>query len=136
MKRFFYLTSLFTLLFLVSCGPDPEKSRMYFNKGIDYHYATMHDKAIEYFEKAIKTDRNNYEAYYYLGCSYFDSNRKDDAKNCWLKSIEIKPDYADGYFSLGLLYKMDDDHEMACYYFKQAEKFGRNSMEDYTKFCD
>ncbi len=136
MKRFFYLTSLFALLFLVSCGPDPEKSRMYFNKGIDYHYACQYEEAIEQFQKAIKTDGANYEAYYYLGCSYFSINRKDDTKNCWLKSIEIKPDFADGYFNIGLLYRIDNDREMACYYFKQAEKFGRNSMEDYTKFCD
>lgn len=136
MKRFLYLTSLFALTFLVSCGPDSEKSRMYFNQGIDYHYASMFDKSIECFQKAIKADGYNYEAYYYLGCSYFNSDMKEEAKNCWLKSIEIKPDFADGYFNIGLLYRIDNDREMACYYFKQAEKFGRNSMEDYTKHCE
>jgi len=136
MRRSFYLTCLLALTFLVGCGPDPEKSRMYFNEGIDYHYSSQFDKAIEEFNKAIKADNNNYEAYYYLGCAYFNKRQREEAKNCWLKSIEIKPDYADGYFNLGLLYKMYNDHDMACYYFKLADKFGRGSMEDHVKHCD
>lgn len=109
---------------------------MYFNEGIDYHYASLFDEAIENFEKAIKADKSNYEAYYYLGCAYFSNQQKETAKNCWLKAIEIKPDYADAYFNIGLLYQFDNDRDMSCYYFKLAEKFGRNSMEDYTKHCD
>jgi len=136
MKRLFYFASLFVLMFLVSCGPDPEKSRNYLNEGIDYHYSSQFEEAIEKFQKAIKADENNYEAYYFLGCAYMNLRQKDDALNCWLKSVEIKPDYADAYFNIGLYYRNINDRDMACYYFKLAEKFGRNSMEDYTKHCN
>lgn len=135
MKKLLYFTSLFALTFLVSCGQDPEKSRAYFNEGIDYHYASQYEEAIEKFEKAIKADENNYEAYYYLGCSYMNIQQKENALNCWLKAVEIKPDYADGYFNIGLYYRINNDRDMACYYFKLAEQYGRNSMEDYTRHC-
>lgn len=135
MKKFYYLAGLFSLIFLVSCGPDPEKSRMYLNKGIDYHYANQFEEAVEHFERAIKADNSNYEAYYYLGCSYMNEKQKEKALECWLKSVEIKPDFADGYFNIGLYYRMNNDRDMGCYYFKLAEKYGRNSMQDYTKHC-
>ncbi|MBP9993600.1 MAG: tetratricopeptide repeat protein [bacterium] len=136
MRRFFHIASLFALTLLVGCGPDPEKSRAYFNEGLDYHYACQYEEAIEQFQKAIKTDGGNFEAYYYLGCSYMNLSQKEDALNCWMKSVEIKPDFADGYFNIGLYHRLNNDRDMACYYFKLAEKFGRNSMQDYTKFCD
>jgi len=135
MKRLSYIASLLALTFLVSCGPDPEKSRLYFNEGVDYLYTSQFEEAIEKLQKAIKVDGNNYEAYYYLGCAYMNLHQKDNAKIYWLKSVEIKPDYADGYFNLGLYYRMGNDHDMACYYFKLAEQYGRNSMQDYTKHC-
>ena len=47
-------------LMMVSCGPNPEKSRIYLDKGIDYLYTSQFDEAIEYFDKAIKYDEGNF----------------------------------------------------------------------------
>ena len=135
MKKIFF-ASLALAFLMVSCGSDSEKSRKFLDQGIDYLYTSQFDEAIEFFDKAIKYDNNNYEAYYYRGCAYSNNFKKDKAMRDWNKAIELKPDYADPYFNIGLLYRRVNDYAMACYYFKLAEKYGRPNMEDYVKFCD
>ena len=136
MKKTLFFASLAAMFLMVSCGPNPEKSRMYLDKGIDYMYTSQIDEAIEFFDKAIKYDENNYEAYYYRGCAYSNNFNQEKAFENWNKAIEIKPDYADPYFNIGLIYRRNNDHAMACYYFKLAEKYGRQNMADDVKFCD
>ena len=135
MKKLFF-ASLALAFLMVSCGSDSEKSRKYLDQGIDYLYTSQFDEAIEFFDKAIKYDNNNYEAYYYRGCAYGNNFKKDKAMRDWNKAIELKPDYADPYFNIGLLYRRVNDYAMACYYFKLAEKYGRQNMEDYVKYCE
>ena len=136
MKKILVLISATIVLLMVSCGSNPEKSRIYLDKGIDYLYTSQFEEAIELFDKAIKYDENNYEAYYYRGCAYSNNFKKDQAFKDWNKAIEIKEDYPDPYFNIGLLYRRNNDYAMACYYFKLAEKYGRQNMEDYVKHCD
>lgn len=130
------LASCALFLFMVSCGPNPEKSKMYLDKGIGYLYTAQIDEAIELFDKAIKYDESNYEAYYYRGCAYSNNFNNELAFKDWNKAIELKEDYPDPYFNIGLIYRRSNDYAMACYYFKLAEKYGRQNMEDYVKHCD
>ncbi len=136
MKKTLFFTSLTALFLMLSCGPNPEKSRLYLDKGIDYLFASQFDEAIGFFDKAIECDETNFEAYYYRGCAYSNNFRNDMALKDWNKAIELKPDYPNPYFNIGLIYKMHNDNSMACYYFKLAEKYGRENMTDYVKFCD
>lgn len=136
MKKIFIVLCFSVSLIMASCGQDPEKSRLYFDKGMDYLYTSQFDEAIELFDKAIKCDENNYEAYYYRGCAYSNNFNTEQAFRDWNRAIEIKNDYADPYFNIGLVYRRNNDFSMACYYFKLAEKYGRQNMEDYVKYCD
>ncbi len=136
MKKGLLFSCFAVLLMMVGCGPSPEKSRMCLDKGIDYLYTAQFDEAIAFFDKAIKYDENNFEAYYYRGCAYSNNFDNERALKEWSKAIELKPDYADPYFNIGLIYRRQNDNSMACYYFKLAEQCGRQNMEDYVKFCD
>ena len=136
MKRVLLIASLVTLVLFTSCGRDSEKSRMYLDQGIDLLYRSQIDESIESFDKAIRYDDENYEAYYYRGCAYSNNFNNEQAILDWNKAIEIKEDYADPYFNIGLIYRRKNDYSMACYYFKLAEKYGRQNMEDYVKYCD
>ncbi len=136
MRRVLFFANFAVLLLMMSCGRNPDKSRVYLDKGIDYLYTSEIDEAIGFFNKAIKYDENNYEAYYYRGCAYSNNFNNEQAFHDWNKAIELKPDYADPYFNIGLIYRRQNDYSMACYYFKLAEKYGRQNMEDYVKFCD
>ncbi len=136
MKKLFKTLTLLILVSLFSCSSNnTEKSRIYLDKGIDLLYASRHEEAIENFNIAIKYDNQNYEAYFYRGCSKYNNFLKQEALEDYSKTIEINPDYAQAYFNIGLYYRSINDHDMACYYFRLAEEKGKSSMEDYTKNC-
>lgn len=135
MKRLFKTLAVVSFLFLISCGNNVEKSRLHFDKGMDYHYRSQPEEAIEQFNLAIKYNENNHEAYFYRGCAKYNIFQREEAVNDYLKAIEINPEYLQAYFNLGLYYRSINDYDMACYYFKIAEDKGRPNMADYTKHC-
>ena len=122
------LTSL-SLFLLMSCGNNPEKSRLYQDKGEDYLYHSQFEEAIEYFDKAIEYQDDNSEAYFHRGCAKYNNYQKEEALKDYLKAIEINPDYIQAYFNIGLYYRSINDYDMACYYFKIAEAKGRPMLK-------
>lgn len=135
MKKTLSILSLTFLIFLAGCGKNEDKSRHCLDKGIDYLYCSQYEEAIEYFDKAIKYNSDNFEAYFYRGCAKYNILKKEEALEDYNKAIEINPNYIKAYFNIGLYYRGINDYDMACYYFKIAEKLGRPNMEDYTKHC-
>jgi len=58
-----------------------------------------------------------------------------EAVEDFLKATEIKIDYADAWFNLGQIMEIEQDMEMACYYYNKAKEFGRHHMGDYLRNC-
>lgn len=135
MKRLLKTLLFALLLSLISCGNNTEKSRLYLDKGLDYHHASQFEEAIKYFDKAIKYDDRNHEAYFWRGCAKYNIFQKESALEDYNKTLELNPEYLQAYFNIGLYYRSINDYDMACYYFKIAEAKGRPNMEDYTKHC-
>lgn len=135
MKSLFKTIAFLSLSLLISCSNNPEKSRNCFDRGMDYLYCSQFEESIEYFDKAIKHDDQNHEAYFYRGCAKYNIFQKEPALQDYMKTIELNPEYLQAYFNIGLYYRSINDHDMACYYFKIAEAKGRPNMEDYTKHC-
>lgn len=135
MKKLFRTLSIIILLALVSCGNNTEKSRMYFDKGMDFLYASRYDEAIESFNSALKYNDQNFEAIFYRGCAKYNNFLKQEALQDYHKVIEINPDYAQAYFNIGLYYRSINDYDMSCYYFRLADEKGKPNMEDYLKNC-
>lgn len=126
---------LFCVLF-ASCGNNVEKARIAFDKGISLMYNTaMSAEAEEQFTLAIKYDPDNYEAYYYRGCTKANRQLYDAAILDLEKAIEMHPGYHEAEFTLGGIYFIKNDYDMACYYYRAAQKHGRDNMEDYVKYC-
>lgn len=123
-------------LCLSSCE-NPAKSRIYVQEGekLLLRYSE-YKKAEETLTKAIKYDKNNFEAYYYRGCARVNAMKYDEAIADFEKAVELKPDYADAYFNLGRTYYMKHDEDKACEYYKLADKYGRPNLEDYLKRCN
>jgi tetratricopeptide (TPR) repeat protein len=96
---------------------------------------SQYEQAEEAFTKAIKYDKNNYEAYYLRGCAKINEQKYKDAILDLEKAIELKPDYADAYFNIGRTYFLLNDEEKACEYYKLADHYGRPNLEDYLRKC-
>lgn len=135
MKRFTYVIGLALGLGLIGCQ-DPAKSRIYMDEGFKLMMVYgQYEKAEEALDKAIKYDKNNYEAYYHRGCVKVNALKYKDAILDFEKAIELKPDYADAYFNLGRVYYILKDNDEACNYYKLAEKYGRQNLDDYLRNC-
>ena len=136
MKRLIFLLSTVLLIAMMGCE-NPAKSRLYTEEGSKQllRYSD-YEKAEETLTKAIKYDKNNFEAYYYRGCAKVNAMKYQEAIEDFLKAVELKPDYADAYFNLGRTYYMIHNEDKACEYYKLADQYGRPNLEDYLKRCN
>ena len=133
-KLTFFFIAIFGLA-LTSCQ-NIEKSRNYFDEGVNLMMRKGNfEEAEKSFTKAIKYDKKNPELYYYRACAKFNTRNYTEAISDFEKAIEIKPDYADAYFSLGRTYSCMHDVDMSCYYYRMAEKYGRPNLQDLLKNC-
>ena len=133
------LTIVFACLSLIAltCCKNPAKSRIYTEEGskLLLRYSQFKE-AEETLTKAISYDKSNFEAYYYRGCAKVNALKYDEAIADFEKAIELKPDYADAYFNIGIAYHLKLDEDKACEYYRLAEQYGRPNMEDYLKKCN
>jgi tetratricopeptide (TPR) repeat protein len=136
MKKLMLLLSAVLLMAMTACE-NPSKSRVYTEEGekLLLRYSKF-DEAEEILTKAIKYDKNNYEAYYYRGCARINARKYKEAIADLERAVELKPDYADAYFNLGRTYYMMHDEDMACENYRLAQKYGRPNLEDYLKRCN
>ena len=135
MKRLILIFSFFAFLAMTGCE-NPAKSRVYTEECSKrlLRYSKF-EEAEETLTKAIKYDKNNFEAFYYRGCAKVNEKRYQDAIADFEKAVELKPDYADAYFNLGRTYYLLNDEDKACEYYQLAAKYGRPNLEDYLKRC-
>jgi len=61
-------------------------------------------QAIDKFEKAVQNDPKNASIVFNLAVLYDKANNTEKALSNYLKAIEIKPDYGDAYFNMGVMY--------------------------------
>ena len=136
MKRLIFLLSTVLLMAMMGCE-NPAKSRLYTEEGSKQLLRhSDYKKAEETLTKAIKYDKNNFEAYYYRGCAKVNAMKYQEAIEDFLKAVELKPDYADAYFNLGRTYYLIHNEDKACEYYKLADQYGRPNLEDYLKRCN
>ena len=124
------------MLAMASCE-NPNKSRAFMDEGSKQLllYSNF-DEAEKLLTKAIRYDKQNYEAYYYRGCTRINAKQYPGAIADFEAAIALKPDYADAYFNLGKTYYLMHDEDKACEYYKLADQYGRPNLEDYLKRCE
>ena len=117
---------------------DPEYSEAYNNLGLAYRSNGDYDRAIEYYQKALKIDLkqlgpdhpNVATRYNNLGVAFDNKGDHDRAIEYYQKSLKIgmkqlgpdHPDVAIGYNNIGLVYKRKGDYDRAIKYYKKALK--------------
>lgn len=83
----------------------PEANKTVMSYLINHYINTNNaEAALSYLEKAIKLDPSNQSFYFAQGVMYDKLGEFDNAVAAYKKSIEVKPDYHDGYYNLGALY--------------------------------
>ena len=136
MKKLSFILITVFLIALTGCE-NPSKSRIYTEEGTKLLLRySKYNEATETLTKAIKYDKNNFEAYYYRGCAKVNAKKYKEAIADFEQAVKLKPDYADAYFNLGRTYYILQDEDKACEYYKLADQYGRPNLDDYLKRCN
>ncbi len=61
--------------------------------GIGYHMLGEYDQAVEYYQKAISEEPQNFKFHFNLANTFYEQKNIDKAVNYYLNALDIKPDY-------------------------------------------
>ncbi|WP_455757085.1 tetratricopeptide repeat protein [Sulfurimonas sp.] len=67
-------------------------------------------ESIEYFDKIISIDNNNFVAYNNLGSCYQQLNNIEKAKEFYLKSLKINPNYVSALYNISYVYMIQKEY--------------------------
>lgn len=95
--------------------------------GIAFLKNGQFDGAISEFNKAIKINPENVDAYYYRGCAYFSKEKFKKALSDYNKAIEIDPGYVNAYINRGYYYHTISQYPRAIQNYKKALELNPDS---------
>ncbi|EKE02771.1 MAG: hypothetical protein ACD_20C00335G0002 [uncultured bacterium] len=107
---------------------NPDDIEINHNLGLIYQETGYIDEAIQCFLNVISINKDEYETLNILGSLYFNHKRDIiNAINCLDKAILAKPDYADAYFNLGIMYNWIQKTDEAIKSYEKALELNLNS---------
>lgn len=115
-----------------------ENEKIFINCAALYELDKDYKKAIEYSNKALICNSNNYEAYFILGTSYCKLNiedRLDKALKFFDKASKIK-ETAELYHNIGYTYFLKDDRENAYINYSKALQLDDNLASTHCNISD
>jgi outer membrane protein OmpA-like peptidoglycan-associated protein/tetratricopeptide (TPR) repeat protein len=96
----------------------------HFETAVDYYNKRIDEKALEEIEIALGLDNGFVEAYLLKANIYGESKKTNDELQCYLKVIEVKPDYsANIYFFAGECELKMADYNAAKQHFQKCLEF-------------
>ncbi|MGH7492383.1 MAG: protein kinase domain-containing protein [bacterium] len=102
----------------------PEEANWYFHLG--WHYAThlrSYERSVNAFNKAIEIDPYGQPRfYYYLGYTYLNYGRRDEAISTFKTYASLLPKEAQSHDVLGVAYMLTGNYDKALYEFNAALK--------------
>jgi len=79
------------------------------NKAQEYLAKGETDKAISRLRSSIDLDTSIFETHYNLGVALIQAQEYEEAQNSLINAINLKPDFADSYYSLAIAYEGQAD---------------------------
>jgi tetratricopeptide (TPR) repeat protein len=102
-------------------------------KGLPFLWKEDYEKALPYFERAIKKDPRYANGYFQIGYCNAQLGRYLDAFDAYKKAIQIQPDFVLAHFFLGLIYLEVRDRTHALEEYKILKNLDRGHANDLLK---
>lgn len=90
------------------------------------------EAGLEYVEKSLDIDPNQFTAYGNRGAALFALNRFDEAYRDYNQAITLNNNYAEGYYNRGILHEKNNRHEQALADYDKAIKLRANYTNAYN----
>jgi tetratricopeptide (TPR) repeat protein len=108
-----------------------KKALEFYSKGHDESKKGNFEKAVEYFEKAVKEDPEFAFAWDNLGVNYRKLNNFDKAIECYNKSLEIDPNGMMPLQNIAIAYQYKKEYDKAIEAFQKLAGIDKNNPEVY-----
>jgi serine/threonine protein kinase len=92
-------------------------------------------EAIQYFNKAIQSDPDNWEAYGYKSYCLGNLKLHEEAISSALHSLKINPGFAHAWANLGYSYSETKQHEKAFAAYEKAIRLNPQDVTHYNNIC-
>ena len=105
-------------------------------KGLEAYEAGKYELAVEEFEKAIEagvSEKKLKNIYFYLGNSYRNLDKKEEAIEAYNKSLEKDPKFYPSLVELGATYRLKGKYKEAIKCYKKALKISPNYADAYMR---
>ena len=106
-------------------------SAAYGNMGLILASKGLHEKAMEYYQKAVRLDPSNSEAHYNLGNAYLGQGKLKLAIGEYRQAIQLKRSYVKAYGNLAIALASSGQLEEAIGGFRRVVEFEPNSPDAY-----
>jgi tetratricopeptide (TPR) repeat protein len=100
-----------------------------YNSGIYFVISGDYEKAIPYFQKAVKKNPNDADSHFLMGYCYGELQRYNEAIDEYKQAIRIKPDDAEAHNNLGVAYDKLGKNNEAIDEYKQAIRIKPNCAD-------
>lgn len=110
---------------------DNKKASEYYSKGLDESKKENFEKAVQYFEKAVKEDPEFAFAWDNLGVNYRRLNNFDKAIESYNKSLEIDPNGLMPLQNIAIVYQYKKEYQNAIKAYEKLATIDKNNPEIY-----
>lgn len=86
--------------------------------------------AKEMINKALSIDRKNPKIYFMRGLILMDEKRNNEAYDCFNRTIQLKPNFFEAYYYLGILKIRNKQLKEGLIFLNQAKEIAMNKKED------
>ena len=103
----------------------------YYNRGSAYMTKGQYDRAILYFDKAVKINKNFAQAYCNRGTAYYEKKEYDRAILDFNKAIKINTKFADAYYNRAVVYAIKAEYDKAWQDVHNAQSSGHQVPREF-----
>jgi len=87
-----------------------------------YSLRMMHEKAVQYFQRALKLNKRYLSAWTLMGHEYVEMKRTEAAIEAYRRAVEINPRDYRAWYGMGQTYELLHMPHYALHYFRQATR--------------
>lgn len=109
------------------------QSQLLYNMGITFRFLGRKNESIEALYQAHELDPTNAEVLLQLGQLYFEMGFRGHTRLCFERLILLQPENPSNWLTLGYLFALDGDHELAVLYFEKAIRLDAGLWEDCSR---
>lgn len=106
-----------------------------YKSGRELFKQNNYSSALDYFQKAVKSDPNNIDYLTELAITHYKLKNYNEAIKSYEKIISLNPDNISSYNRIGNIYWIKKDFERAEFYFRKAIELDPNLIVSYNNLA-